>query len=101
MISANLPPGTHLVCVDASSIDESIALPLVRGKLYTLRGYVVCFNQEIGVLLNGIRNRRNPILGEQCYRRSRFELPVLPRSLTKLLDARPTGADRRVLDPVE
>jgi hypothetical protein len=100
MISSSLPAGTHVVCIDSSALGPNVK-QLTRGRLYSVRGFVRCYNGEVGVLLNEVTNPTTPPFGEYCYRRNRFELPVLPRSLTRLLETKPTDVRVRTLEPIE
>jgi hypothetical protein len=52
MISALLPPGTEIVCIDVKPCNVPIKLKL--NEVYTVRGFVRHWTGEISVLLNEV-----------------------------------------------
>jgi hypothetical protein len=65
-IPLDTPPGTEVICVDANPRDTTIEMPLVEGRLYTVRGWTDCYiPHEPSVLLEEVCVR---VPAEYCLR---------------------------------
>jgi hypothetical protein len=88
MISPHTPPGTKVVCIDASGTeihDGVTPCPLVEGAVYTL-AQIEMWEGRLFALVVEIGDR-------EAFALRRFRRLDLPESLTKLLNVQPTDLE--------
>lgn len=81
MIPTNLSPGTEIICIDDSPNQRGEETNVVKGEIYTIKGYSLN-KDDISVLLNEIEPARTfTLLGQIVVGYYRYRFKLLEKSM--------------------